>query len=111
MRFYAFWKKRVVKAKKKNVANLRSQRRWWSLFTILLLTISYSGILVVEAATDTRSLYQALGDVQREQDQLLEQSSRLSLERGTLSSLAKVEEIAQQELDMEFPAEVTGVGQ
>ncbi|MFT7651683.1 MAG: cell division protein FtsL [Candidatus Azotimanducaceae bacterium] len=101
----------MVKAKKKNVANLRSQRRWWSLFTILLLTISYSGILVVEAATDTRSLYQALGDVQREQDQLLEQSSRLSLERGTLSSLAKVEEIAQQELDMEFPAEVTGVGQ
>jgi cell division protein FtsL len=102
----------VVKAKKKNVANLQSQRRrWWSLFAILLLTISYSGILVVEAATDTRSLYQALGDVQREQDQLLEQSSRLSLERGTLSSLAKVEEIAQQELDMEFPAEVTGVGQ
>ena len=101
----------MVKAHKKDVVAAQSQQRWWMLFALLLLAIGSSGLLVVEAATDTRSLYQALGDVQREQDHLLEQSSRLSLERGTLSNLTKVEEIAQQELNMEFPAVVTGVGQ
>lgn len=101
----------MVKARKKGVVAVQSQQRWWVLFALLLLAIGYSGLLVVEAATETRSLYQALGDVQREQDHLLEQSSRLSLERAALSNLAKVEQIAQQELNMEFPAVVTGVGQ
>ena len=75
----------------------------------LFFAIGYSGIKVVEAAQDTRSLYQTLGEVQREQDALLEENSRLSLERSSLSSLQKIEQVAEEQLDMEFPVSVQGV--
>ena len=75
----------------------------------LLASICYSGLQVVNAAQDTRMLYQQLGEVQKQQDALLEQNSRLSLERSSLSSLQKIEQVAELELDMEFPVEVQGV--
>ena len=50
-----------------------------------------------------RSLYSALGEVQREQDGLLEEHSRLMLERGTLGSMQNIEVVAQDELGMHFP--------
>ena len=76
---------------------------------MLFVGIGYSGVKVVEAAQDTRTLYQTLGEVQREQDALLEENSRLSLERSSLSSLQKIEQVAEEQLDMEFPVDVQGV--
>ena len=66
---------------------------------------------MVESATQTRSLYQQLGETQSAQDQLLEEHSRLSLERSTLSSLQKIEEVARDSLDMDFPEAIEGIAQ
>ena len=85
------------------------QRRWVALFTVVLLLCGYTGLAVVESAADARLLYQQLGEIQKEQDALLEENSRLSLERSSISSLQKVEEIAEIELDMEFPSELKGL--
>ena len=79
------------------------------LFACLAIAVAWSGLMVVDAAQSTRNLYQALGEVQREHDALLEENSRLSLERSTLSSLPKIEQVAQEQLDMEFPVQVNGV--
>lgn len=85
---------------------LKVQRRWYLLFGAALVAVCYSGLQVVDAATETRALYQALGELQREEDHLLEESSRLSLERSSISNLQIVEEVAQEQLDMEFPTQV-----
>lgn len=84
---------------------------WFAAFTALSLAIIVSGLAVVESATQTRSLYQQLGETQSAQDQLLEEHSRLSLERSTLSSLQKIEEVARDSLDMDFPEAIEGIAQ
>ena len=84
--------------------------RWWSAaFGLLLALIVWTGLAVVDDARVTRSLYQALSETQHEQDRLLEQHSRLSLELGALSSLAKVEEVATTQLNMTFPQRIEEV--
>lgn len=72
----------------------------------LMALIVVSGLSVVQSASSTRALYQVLGEVQREHDQLLEEHSRLSLERGTLSSLQKIETVALEDLEMQFPTQI-----
>ena len=79
---------------------------WSVAFLILVSAIVASGLGVVHTAQDTRALYKSLGEVQREHDQLLEEHSRLSLERSTMSSLQKIETVALEQLDMEFPAHI-----
>ena len=83
--------------------------RWAVVYVGLLAGIGWSGLHVVAAATETRALYKSLGEIQRAQDRLLEESSRLSLERGSISSLQKIEQVAMQDLDMLFPESVQRV--
>lgn len=83
--------------------------KWVLTFILCVSAVGWSGLAIVESAKETRTLYQQLGEVQRKQDQLLEEHSRLSLERGTLSSLQKIEEVALQQLDMEFPEAIQGI--
>ena len=78
-------------------------------FLLLLTAIAATGLAIVEGSQRTRGLYQTLGDVQQQQDKLLEEQSRLSIERGAFSSLSVVEEIAASELDMVFPAAIERV--
>lgn len=83
--------------------------RLWALaglFVILLIVIVSSGLAVVDNADDTRRLYQQLGATQQQQDELLAEHSRLLLERAALSSLQNIEQVAQTELDMEFPEQI-----
>ncbi len=82
---------------------------WVAAFCVTLLVIGYSGLPVVESAAQARALYQQLGAVQKEQDRLLEENSRLSIERSTIASLQQLEEIAANELDMQFPADIEWV--
>ncbi|XOV84312.1 MAG: cell division protein FtsL [bacterium] len=79
---------------------------WSALFAVLLGLIVYSGLKTVAAAHEMRGLYGSLTDVQREQDRLLEEHSRLMLERGTLGSMQNIEVVAQTQLGMEFPEQV-----
>ena len=68
---------------------------WCAVFAVLLGVIVYSGLRTVAAAHDMRGLYSSLTQVQREQDRLLEEHSRLMLERGTLGSMQNIEVVAQ----------------
>ena len=100
-------KRRQRKSALKEAPPLRAS--WFAAFTALSIAIILSGLAVVDSATQTRSLYQQLGETQSAQDQLLEEHSRLSLERSTLSSLQKIEEVARDSLDMDFPEAIEGV--
>lgn len=82
---------------------------WLICWVGTLGAIVVSGLGVVESAAQARSLYQTLGEIQRQHDQLLEEHSRLSIERSTMSSLQKIESTALQELDMEFPSAISMV--
>jgi cell division protein FtsL len=82
---------------------------WGACLVVLAGLILFGGLSVVESAAETRALYQALGEVQRQHDQLLEAHSRLSLERSTMSSLQKIETVALEDLHMVFPAEIEQV--
>ena len=98
------------KAKKKTAKSptkvLEFASLWSVVFVALVGAIVASGLGVVETASETRTLYQSLGEVQREHDQLLEEHSRLSLERSTMSSLQKIESVALEQLEMEFPSRI-----
>jgi len=58
---------------------------------------------------DRRALFLELTRNQEAQDKLLEEYSRLLLERGTLLSYQNVDRIAQERLKMHFPEKVTSV--
>ncbi|MCR9261521.1 MAG: cell division protein FtsL [Pseudomonadaceae bacterium] len=79
---------------------------WCAVFAALLGMIVFSGLRTVAAAHEMRSLYGSLTQVQREQDRLLEEHSRLMLERGTLGSMQNIEVVAQTQLGMEFPEQL-----
>lgn len=86
----------------------RTTKLWALAFVGLLFAITATGLHTVSSAHDMRGLYGSLDEVQREQDALLEEHSRLMLERGALTSMQNIEEVAASELDMQFP---DGVGQ
>jgi len=75
-------------------------------FVGLLAVITFSGLQLADAAHDMRGLYRDMGEVQKSQDEALAEHSRLLLERSALASLNNIEQVAEQELDMQFPAEV-----
>ncbi len=68
-----------------------------------------SGIQVVSVTDDRRALFHELTSNQKVQDRLLQEYSRLLLERGTLLSYQNVDRIAQKRLNMLFPEKVTPV--
>ena len=96
-----------TKPKNKSAARQARPRGMWALsFAGLLAAVGISGLSLVEQAHEMRGLYGALANVQRQQDQLLEEHSRLMLERGALSSMQQVEAVAEAELDMHFPEDL-----
>lgn len=85
--------------------------RWFSLLALvtLLLGTAASGIQVVYQTHEVRRLQVELQSIQRAQDELLSEYTRLLLERGTLASYQNVERLAVQELSMTFPESVERV--
>ncbi|MEM7081031.1 MAG: cell division protein FtsL [Pseudomonadota bacterium] len=76
---------------------------WFALFICVLVLLVWSSLIVVDNAQQMRTLYQSLGTVQGEHDELMSIRSRLRLERGAVSSLHNIEKLAQEELGMHFP--------
>lgn len=68
-----------------------------------------SGVQVALKTHETRLSFARLSDIQARHDHLLEQYSRLLLERGTLSSYQNVDELAEEALSMHFPEEVARI--
>ena len=102
-------KRAAKKEQRDNRARQASGRYWTLAFAALLGAITLSGLTAVENADRMRELYQQSGEVQRAQDRLAAEHTRLLLERGALSSLASIEEIAEAELGMKFPEQVERV--
>ena len=71
--------------------------------------MALSGIQVVIVTDDRRALFHELTSNQKVQDRLLQEYSRLLLERVTLLSYQNVDRIAQRRLNMLFPEQVTPV--
>jgi len=82
---------------------------WYVAMGLLFGAIGFSGLTVVENANQMRGLYETSGTVQLENDGQLAEFSRLRLEVGALTSLPKIERIARDELDMEFPETIEQV--
>ena len=82
--------------------------KWGSAATLLALLacVVASGLLVVQRAHEVRQLHKGLEAVRHQQDRLLEEHSRLLLERGALSAYYNVERVARTELNMQFPDQV-----
>lgn len=70
-----------------------------------------SGVMVALKNHEVRLSFVRLGDIQGRHDKLLEEYSRLLLERGTLSSYQNVDELAEGVLSMHFPEDVTRIQQ
>jgi cell division protein FtsL len=73
------------------------------LLVILLSVAVASGIQVAYRTNEVRRLHAEMQAMQRTQDELLSDYSRLLLERSTLAAFQNVERIAQTELAMQFP--------
>ena len=84
-------------------------RMWLAAIVVLVGGVVFSGLILVRSAHETRGLYGALGDVQARQDELLAEHSRLLLERGALTSLSSIEQVAVEDLGMHFPETVAQV--
>ena len=82
---------------------------WFFIGSLGLLGVAASGIQVVHVTYDRRALFHELTSNQEVQDRLLQEYSRLLLERGTLLSYQNVDRIAQKHLNMLFPEKVTAV--
>jgi cell division protein FtsL len=95
------------------LSNARRKRfrepSWFFFGVFTLLGVAASGIQVIGVTDDRRGLFHELTSNQEIQDSLLQEYSRLLLERGTLLSYQNVDRIAQRRLNMRFPEQVTTV--
>ena len=108
-------KGKAAKGKRANRAKAAPFRtrglKWSSAATLLALLagVVASGLLVVQRAHEVRQLHKGLEAARHQQDRLLDEHSRLLLERGALSAYYNVERVAQTELRMRFPDQVRQV--
>lgn len=93
-----------------NAIGKRFSELSWFFFGILaLFGVAASGVQVIGVTGDRRVLFHELTRNQEAQDRLLEEYSRLLLERGTLVSYQNVDRVAKKHLNMRFPERVTSV--
>jgi cell division protein FtsL len=82
---------------------------WLVALGVLYAGIAASGVWIAATAQSVRGSFVALERNQNEQDQLLDEYSRLLIERGTVSSYQNVDQVAERQLAMRFPETVQRV--
>ena len=80
-----------------------SELSWFFFGILALFGVAASGVQVIGVTEERRALFHELTDNQETQDRLLEDYSRLLLERGTLVSYQNVDRVATKHLNMRFP--------
>lgn len=73
---------------------------------LLYLLVAFFAVAAAGAAEQTRVLAGELDAAWDEGDAILEAYSRLLLERGTVRSYVRLDEIASAQLGMSYPVEV-----
>jgi len=82
------------------VAPAVARLRWSWIAVVLLLFVVASSFGVIYSAHESRELFRQLEQVRREQNEIQIEWRQLLLERSTLSSHARVEDMAASELQM-----------
>jgi len=77
----------------------------WLLLIALALAVA-SGIQVARQTHEVRRLHAEIQAMQRTQDELFSEYSRLLLERSALAAYQNIERVAEAELAMQFPDKV-----
>ena len=92
---------------KRDAADQRgvAQPIWFVCGLFALIALLVSGFLTVTQADDRHSLYTQLQELREKQEQTLAEYSRLQIERGSLLSYDKVEEVARATKELEYPEE------
>jgi cell division protein FtsL len=85
-------------------APVPASRRMPLLALCLLLAVVVSAIGVVYTAHRSRELFRSLEQARRDQNEIQIEWRQLLLERSTLASHARVEAIADKQLQMKLPA-------
>ena len=89
----------------------RPKAREWLFGGVVWAFVAASGVQVATELREMRVSYTKLSEEQARRAALLEEHSRLLLERGTLSSYRNVDRIANDVLSMHFPEEITWIRQ
>ncbi len=79
----------------------------WALFGVLLAALLATSVGVVALRHESRQLFGALQQVERERDAAQVEWSRLQLEQAWLAEAGRVEDRARESLDMERPEQVS----
>ncbi len=88
---------------------VRWDMRWMLAGIAVYAGVALSGIAIASVSHDIRSLVIALERMQRAEDEMLAEQSRLLLERSTLSSYQNVDQVAEEQLSMRFPERIEKV--
>lgn len=80
-------------------------------WVVLAVGIVSSALLVVRSTHELRVLHHEMQAVRKAHDEQLTQQSRLLLERSAKAALPGVEQVAVEQLEMEFPAEIARISQ
>lgn len=105
-------KSKAADASRAKAARRRTHGLKWSSAAVLLallISVVASGLLVVQRTHEVRQLHKGLEAARQRQDRLLDEHSRLLLERGALSAYYNVERLAETDLGMRFPDQVQQV--
>lgn len=87
----------------------RATWQWGLAIGVIYAAVAASGVWVAATAQSVRGLFVALERNQDQQDALLDEYSRLLIERGTVSSYQNVDQVAERQLAMRFPEAVQKV--
>jgi len=71
------------------------------LFLVLFLVVFINAIAVVSVKQQSRELYTSIRSLQKQQDALSINWSRLQIQNSTLTNAAYVEKVARQQLGMQ----------
>ena len=82
---------------------------WLAGAAVVYVGVALSGVWIASLGQDVRGLFVAIERNQQTQDALLDQYSRLLIERGTLASYQNVDQLAEAQLAMRFPEVVERV--
>ena len=74
-------------------------------FLLLVLAVFISGLCVVTAQHDSRKLFVEIQSLEKLQDGLNEEWTRLLLEQSTWATESRIENISRNELDMITPGD------
>jgi cell division protein FtsL len=99
-------KRRTVLA---STGSAAGSMRWLVIAVVAYAGLVVSGVSIAWSSQAVRALHVSIASMQRRQDALLAEYSRLLIERSTLGSYQNIDQVAERRLSMTFPETVERV--